>query len=300
MLEKGARRRTGALSIVPAVVFATLFATLFAAFFAAPAAAADVLLEDGSNEAQIMGYYSAALAFTPVGAAAGRTFEAGLDLGYVPGLSAEDRSTTFAGAKIQNTNFTSVLPRPHLRWRPVDRLLLEAGFVPPVHAFGIVPAMAAAAATVRFAGRDDRLAWRARGHYLRGNIEGPITCSDDAVEDPTNNVCFGGEPSDDHFRPEVYGIDFVADGPRLGVDGLAWYALAGYRHETLHFQTHFVNVFGRLDDQSLVAHLDRASVAFGLIWSGWRGLRVAGEGYYAPDALATVRVGVSWGWGAGR
>jgi len=296
MHGRGARRRVGASSVVPAAALATLFAT----FFAAPAMASDVLLEDGSNEAQIMGYYSAALAFTPVGAAAGRTFEAGLDLDYVPGLSAEDRMTTFAGAKVENTNFTSVLPRPHLRWRPVDRLLLEAGFVPPVHAFGIVPAMAAAAATFRFAGRDDRLAWRARGHYLQGDIEGPITCSDDAVEDPANTVCFGGEPSDDHFRPQVYGVDFMADGPRLGVDGLAWYALAGYRHETLRFETHFVNIFGRLDDQDLVARLDRASVAFGLTWSGWRGLRVAGEGYYAPDALATIRLGVSWGWGTAR
>ena len=283
------RRRGVALTLALAALLA-----------AVPAARAAVLLEDGSNEAQLMGYYAAAIAFTPVGAAAGRTFEAGLDLDYVPGLSAEDRRTTFAGAKVENTNFTSVLPRPHLRWRPRDRLLLEAGFVPPVHAFGLVPAMAAAAATWRFAGRDDGVGWRARGHYLRGDIEGPITCSDDAVADPANGVCYGGQPSDDHFRPEVYGVDFVADGPRLGVDGLAWYALAGYRHETLRFDTHFVNVFGRLDDQALVAHFDRASVAFGLTWAAWRGLRVAGEGYYAPDALATVRVGVSWGWGAGR
>jgi len=144
------------------------------------------------------------------------------------------------------------------------------------------------------------VAWRARGHYLQGDIEGPITCSDEAVADPANTLCYGGEPSDDHFLPKAYGVDFIAGGPRLGVDGLAWYALAGYRHETLRFQTHFVNVFGRLDDQRLVARLDRGSVAFGLTWSGWRGLRVSGEGYYAPDALATVRVGVSWGWGGAR
>src|SRR5712672_1199780 len=146
MNEREARRRVGALAIILAALLA-----------GASAARSDVLLEDDSNEAQIMGYYSAAIAFTPVGAAAGRTFEAGLDLDYVPGLSADDRRTTFAGAKVENTNFTSVLPRPHLRWRPRDRLLLEAGIVPPVHAFGLIPAMAAAAATFRFAGRDDRL-----------------------------------------------------------------------------------------------------------------------------------------------
>jgi hypothetical protein len=271
-----------------------------AVLLTAPAARADVLVEDGSNEAQIMGYYAAAIAFTPVGAAPGRFFVAGLDLDYVPGLSADDRTTTFAGSRVENTNFTSVLPRPHLRWRPADRWLFEAGFIPPLHAFGIVPGMGAAAVTARFAGCEDGVAWRARGHYLQGDIEGPITCSDEAVADPANTLCYGGEPSDDHFLPKAYGVDFIAGGPRLGVDGLAWYALAGYRHETLRFQTRFVNVFGRLDDQRLVARLDRGSVAFGLTWSGWRGLRVSGEGYYAPDALATVRVGVSWGWGGAR
>jgi len=294
----------GAAAVRAAAAVATaarvVAACAVAALLAAPAASADVLVEDDSNEAQIMGYYAAAIAFTPVGSAPGRTFEAGLDLDYVPGLSAEDRTTTFAGAKVENTNFTSILPRPHLRWRPDDRWLLEAGFIPAVHVFGLVPAMGAAAVTARFAGREDGVAWRARGHYLQGDIEGPITCSDEAVADPSNSLCYLGTPSDDHFLPKAYGIDFIAGAPRLGAAGLAWYALAGYRHETLRFQTHFVNGFGRLDDQRLVARLDRVSMAFGLTWSGWRGLRVSGEGSYAPDALATVRLGVSWGWGGAR
>src|SRR5258705_1444033 len=103
------RRRIGVSMVFPMALLA-----------GAPGARAAVLLEDGSNEAQIMGYYSAAIAFTPVGAAAGRTFEAGLDPDYVPGVSAEDRMTTLAGAQGEETQFTSVPPPAHPRWRPLD------------------------------------------------------------------------------------------------------------------------------------------------------------------------------------
>src|SRR5262245_41636770 len=50
-------------------------------------ARAAVPLDDDSNEAQLMGYYAAALSFTPLGAPAGRMVEAALDATYLPSLS---------------------------------------------------------------------------------------------------------------------------------------------------------------------------------------------------------------------
>ena len=261
----------------------------------APRAA--VPLDDDSNEAQLMGYYAAALSFTPLGAPAGRQIEAAIDATYVPDLSEEDRQTTFAGAKIENTNFTSVIPRPRIRWRPGETWLLEAGYVPPVELFDVTSQQLVAAAAWRFAAPADLPAWWVRVHYMRADIEGAITCSEEAVEDPTNRVCYGGQVSEDRFRPETYGLDILVSGPHLWRNGPAWYASAGYRHERLQFDTHFVNSFGRLDDQVLVARLDRGSIGGGVSWDAWRGLRLNAEASYAPEALFTGRIAIAWGWG---
>lgn len=267
---------------------------------AAVEARAAVPLDDDSNEAQLMGYYAAGLSFTPLGAPAGRTVEAALDASYLPSLSEEDRQTTFAGAKIENTNFTSVIPRPRMRWRPGEDWLLEATYVPPIEMFDVKPQQLAAAVAWRFAAPADRPAWWVRAHYLRADIEGPITCDEDAIEDPTNRLCFAGQVSEDRFRPETYGLDVVVSGPHLWRGGPAWYAAAGYRHERLQFDTHFVNSFGLLDDQVLVARLDRGSIGGGVSWDAWRGLRLNAEAYYAPEALFTGRVAIAWGWGEPR
>ena len=267
-------------------------------FVAAPSSLrADVPLEDDSSEAQIMGFYAGAIAFTPAGDPAGARFEAGGEAVYLPSLSEEDRETTFAGAKVENTNFTQVVPRPRLRWRPAETWLLEAGFFPEAQVFGVTPEQYAFAGAWRAAQADGRVGFWVRGHYLDADIEGPITCPEEAVEDLTNTVCYGGEVSEDHFRPEMYGLDLVLNGPRLFADGLAWYAAAGWLHQTLRFETHFVNIYGRLDDQRLVARLDRASVLAGVTWTERHGLRLTFEASYVPDALATARLGITWAWG---
>jgi hypothetical protein len=77
--------------------FPAAAAAMLVSACAVSAAVAAVPLDDDSNEAQIMGYYDAALAFTPLGAPPGRLFQAGVDITYVPGLSEEERQTTFAG-----------------------------------------------------------------------------------------------------------------------------------------------------------------------------------------------------------
>jgi hypothetical protein len=298
----GARPRVAPARAAGArVVVAALATFLVIAATGARTAAAAVSLDDGSAEAQLMGYYSAALAFTPTGAPGGDPVEAGMDFTYIPALSEENRQVTFAGSKVENTNLISVMPRPRLRWRPHPDWLIEAGFFPDATVQGVSPQQVEAAATWRFAGGTGGApSWRVRGHYLIADITGPFTCSKDAVDDPTNTVCFGGQTSSDEFKPEVMGVDLLVDGPHLFTDGLAWYAGAGYRHETLHFETHFVNVAGRLDDQKLVARLDRGSIFGGLTWSAWRRLKISGEGYWAPDAMATVRACISWGWGGTR
>jgi hypothetical protein len=255
-----------------------------------------VTIGDGSNEAKLMGYYSAALSFTPLGVPEGRLVEAGLDVTYLPPLGNQDREVTFNGSKIENTNFTSFIPRPRLRWRPTAAWVVEGGYFPETEVFGVKPQQLYGAVAWNAARWTSAALW-VRGHYMRADIQAPITCPEVAVADPANRVCFGGQVSEDRFRPETYGLDVLASGPHLWKNGPAWYTGAGYRHEDLQFDTHFVNIFGRLDDTVLLAHLDRGSVLGGVTWDAWRGLRLSLELYEAPQALFTARVAIAWGWG---
>jgi hypothetical protein len=262
---------------------------------AVPARAA-VPVDEDSNEAQIMGFYASAIAFTPLGRPGGGVLEAGIDLGYLPSLSKEDRETTFAGSKVENTNFTHVLPRARGRWTPTDGWLVEAGIFPDVQARGVTAEQYAVAVSARIFGTEKVRSYWLRGHYLTADIAGPITCSEDAVEDPTNRVCYLGQPSEDHFRPTTYGLEFVADGMPMIDAGLRWYASGGWERQALDFQTHFVNGFGRLDDQELIARVDRFTIVGGLTWASSPGLVFALEASYVPEALATMRLGIRWGW----
>lgn len=263
---------------------------------AAASGHAAVPVDEDSSEAQIMGFYASAIAFTPLGRQGGGVLEAGLDIGYLPSLSEEDRETTFAGAKVENTNFTNVLPRLRGRFTMTDGWLVEASFFPEVEAQGVTPEQYAVAVAARIFGDEASRSYWLRGHYLAADIVGPITCSEDSVEDPANSVCFGGQPSEDHFRPTTYGLEFVVDGNPVIDAGLRWYAAGGWERQALDFQTHFVNIFGRLDNQELIARVNRFTMAGGLTWSADPGVVVALEAAYVPEALATVRLGIRWGW----
>ncbi|HKQ97884.1 MAG TPA: hypothetical protein VJV75_08420 [Candidatus Polarisedimenticolia bacterium] len=260
------------------------------------AARAAVPVEEDSSEAQIMGYYASAIAFTPLGRQGGRVIEVGIDLGYLPSLSEEDRETTFAGAKVENTNFTSVLPRARVRFTAAPGWLVEAGVFPSVQARGVTPEQYTAAVSAKLFGDEKVRSYWLRGHYLAADIVGPITCDEDAVEDPNNRVCYLGQPSEDHFKPTTYGLEFVIDGQAFLDQGLRWYAAGGLERQALDFQTYFINGFGRLDDQELIARVNRLTLAGGLTWSADPGVVVAIEMSYVPDALATVRLGIRWGW----
>jgi len=165
-----------------------------------------------------------------------------------------------------------------------------------VQARGVTPEQYTAAVAGRIVGDEAATAFWLRGHYLTADIVGPITCSEEAVEDPTNSTCYLGQPSEDHFRPTTYGLEFVADGARVFNERLHWYAAAGWERQALDFQTHFVNVFGRLDDQELIARVNRLTLAGGMTYVADPGIVFAFEASYVPDALATVRLGIRWGW----
>ena len=89
-------------------------------------------------EGRLIGYYSAALLFSPLGTPERlRTwaFDVGLEIGYIPELSKEQR-TAFQD-KPEATNLAPVLPRPRVTLRLPGTVQTELSWVPPMQVFDV-------------------------------------------------------------------------------------------------------------------------------------------------------------------
>lgn len=197
-------------------------ATLLATSAAGPAVA-QVLLEIREEldfdrpESWAMKYYGS-LAL-PVGLGVPRAVEAGqielgLELGWVPHLSAAERTVGFAGTKTEDLNRTPVFGRARLEVGLPGSLSLTLGMVPPVELSGLEPAFAFVALG-RPLRETDR--WRLGGRLFaqHGEIEGDLTCT--AAEaaagaDPVRNPFLCEQPSRDRMLLRAAGAEL----------GLAW------------------------------------------------------------------------------
>lgn len=242
----------------------------------------------GSPEAQVMGYYAAVMHFTPTGfLERGAGWELGWEVTYLPNLSAEDQKVGFDGRKAENTNFCPVFPR--LRGaRGFGDWAAEVGYLPPIRVCAVQPHMISGALTRRFrVWQRWGVAVRASAHY--GRLNAAITCGEDAIQDPTNNVCFQGQESDDRFRPFTLGLDGAVTFSGWQALRLEPYALLGIRREDMLFDVNFTYSTGTRDTTRLGAGLTRAHFAVGAGWRPSRRVHLGLELFYAPRALLTVR-----------
>src|SRR5690606_24700669 len=87
-------------------------------------------------EGRLLGFYAAAVAFSPAGFAvpdAAVTF--GLELSYIPWLDASQRRPSID--KPEATNLAPVFPRPRLGLRLPGEVTLEASWIPPLQVFDV-------------------------------------------------------------------------------------------------------------------------------------------------------------------
>src|SRR5262249_58419884 len=100
---------------------------------AAPAAAqVRRTLDRNDPQAQLMGYYAAAMAFSPIGLPDkdGR-LEIGATGSLIPSLSLEDRLVAFGGTKAEDSNKCPLFPRL-VASRPLGKVAVELGYTPAV------------------------------------------------------------------------------------------------------------------------------------------------------------------------
>jgi hypothetical protein len=166
-------------------------------------------------------------------------------------------------------------------------LALEASWVPPVRVRGIKANLIGISVEKAF-GDLDGLVAAVRVHATFGSVSAPITCDNEAVEDPASE-CFGGTPSDDRLSPNIMGIDVAVGGPLAG-GRLRPYGGVGYNRLQPRFQVDFTNRFGELDDRRVEVDLNRLVMFGGATWQATGRLSVTTELYTAPADAITGRV----------
>jgi len=264
-----------------------------AVFVAAPAGAQSRRQLDPSDpQAQLLGYYAAAVSFSPVGLAH-PGFSVGGAVGMIPALSAEEQRVGFGGTKSEDTNRCSVYPRLTGSWMAARGFGVEAGYTPGAGACGVTASVISAGVFYRFQASPT---WDAvvRLAITDGSIEGDFTCSAAAVANAADLTCYGGTPSSDKMAPSGYALD-LAMAHRGAFEP---YLMAGFGRQGVDFDVNYTRDGTQatavglppLDDhERLHATLTRVHAAAGVGWQVARFLRLGAEAYYEPSALLTGR-----------
>jgi hypothetical protein len=168
-------------------------------------------------------------------------------------------------------------------------VLLEASWVPPVRVNGVRPNLWGLALS-RTVPIDQRgTMFMGRAHATLGNLRGPITCPREAVQDPGNPNCFGGEVSDDRYSPNIFGVE-LALAWALGQGRLRPYVGSGYNILHPRFRVNFTDAGGTVDRQKVEVNLSRWILFGGLTWAPAQAFSISTEAYTAPSDLITARV----------
>ena len=274
----------------------------------------------GAPEAKLMLYYSAGVAFSPLGVAFGAgagpvlgvdvvadrarpvvavktrsrpRVEASIELSYLPHLSAEQRTT--GSDKPEATNLAPVFARPRVAVRLPAGFGLEGSWIPPVRVFDVKANLFAGAISRSFA-LPSSVRLVPRASFVSGRVEGPITCNRESMTTSSAalatyfaRVCYGND-SRDHFEPRHVSGELLLTRP-------AWrgrlhpYVSAGARNERTRFDIGVIRSDGTRDPDEPVLEVrtTRAYGATGASWFGPAQTRLAAELYYAPGSVVTVR-----------
>ena len=244
-----------------------------------------------SNEAKALAIFSVPLAYSPLSAPTTDLpkWKVGLEVATIPNVDEETRTPTICrpGKGPENTDLLPALFRPRLAVRIGPSLQLDASWIPPVRVNGVKSNLFGfALAWNREVG--SKLTLGARAHTTLGEVNAPITCPEEALEDPASE-CFEGTESDDSYKPNIFGADV-----RLGLgtteSKVRPYAGLGYNRLQPRFQVNFTNSAGELDDRKVEVDMNRVAVFGGLSWKLGESLGFAGEIYSTPADAVTLRV----------
>lgn len=244
-------------------------------------------------EGRLLAYYSATMVLSPLGEVApGRRWSLGVEGTWLPALSESQRRPGID--KPETTNLAPVLPRPRVSLRTALGVF-EASWVPPVTVAD------AKANLFGFAASRSVATWRGidvspRVSLVAGRVEGAITCNANTAADGGRDlatyyaaVCHGND-SNDWFEPRLVAGEVMATRAVRGGRGHAWLS-AGARIDRSRFDIGVRTSTGARDLDHPILKLDdtRPHLSAGLRLAVTERLTTAGEWFYAPGSVATLR-----------
>jgi hypothetical protein len=269
-----------------------------AALFVTPVSAQDRVRERhdfDDPEGRLIGFYSAALLFSPLGAperARAWTFDAGVEVGYIPHLSKSQR-TAFQD-KPEATNLAPVLPRPRVSLVLPVALHAQLSWVPPVRVFDVEANLFSVSVTRALEPRGITVAPRIVAMW--GKVRGSITCFEDLREGTQsenryyNEICHG-RTSDDHFKPQHLAGEVLVSRQMWRLPFVPYAGIGVLREKTI-FDIGVLHRDGSRDPDHPILELraTRAYAFLGGTVNAWRSTRFTSELFYAPGSLFTARV----------
>lgn len=240
-------------------------------------------------EAWAMKYFSSATLFTGLGVPERRpagSIELGLETGWLPSLSEEERRVGFYGTKVEDLNKTAVFGRPRLTVGLPAAFTLTLGYVPPVEVGGTRPNLVSLAL-----GRPlvEARSWRlgARLFAQAGEIEADITCDRDtaaAGDDPVANPFRCEAPSRDQVKLRYAGLD-LGGSYTAGAEGkLEPYGSVAVAFLDPEFQVD-ARYNGLIDRTLQTTDGTTYSFALGARYAASEALRLSAEAFYTPLTL---------------
>lgn len=249
-----------------------------------------------SNEGKLLAFYTAPIAFS-LGAAptvmrAG-SVRFGAEGGYVP---KPDPALEQTGAcftqKSEQTSLSPVFGRPRITIGVPLGFSLELAYLPPVTIARATPNLFSfgVAQTTHFSfGPPKGTTIMVRGHGTFGNVKGAITCPARSLQQTSPTApCYGTEPSDDTFHPDMFGGEISA-GITPTARAIAFYAGVGANRIDPHFQVGFTDANGSVDvtEVQLNSPLTRVTV-FGGVTAIVRQIFDIGVQLYSVPSDATL------------
>lgn len=257
----------------------------------------DCFPSEDSNEARVFASFGVPLAFGPAEAPArlGRWAPRfAIETSYIPNIDDETATPSVCrpGKGPENTDFATLLPRPRVSLGLPAGFAVEVSWVPPVSVNGAKPNLFGFSVARNFSiGRAMLLGVRV--HATTGKIEAPITCDEEALQDPISE-CFNGTESEDRYKPNALGADITA-GWSLGGGRVRPFMGTGINLLRPRFQVHFVNQFDQLDNRKVEVNLERVALFAGATWFPTARLGITGQIYSAPADAVTGRLTISYG-----
>lgn len=265
------------------------------------AAAAQCRPQANTNEAKLLAFYSAPIAFSPAAAPqplAPGSIRLGFEVAPIPTPDPAIEQTSFCyEGKTEQTRIAPVFGRPRITVGLPMGFALEASYVPPVKVWDAEPNLGSVALSniqlLPIATGAGRVTLLLRAHGTFGEVKGPITCSESALQtvDP-NEPCFGSEPSNDTFHPYMFGAEsalgFTTRGGRLSV-----YAGGGVNWLRPRFRVGFTDGVGITDNTSIAVDLTRGALFGGV------SARVAGPIQLSAQLYSVPRDATTWRFGVG-